>query len=382
MTDTGTPRGKASPQWLIEIAAAFADLGTFLPLVTGLLLLGGFEPTGVLFGFGGFAVVTGLTYRCPISAQPMKAVAALAITGQLAPSAGIASGLLIGLALLALAASGAIAKLERMVPRTVLFGLQLGLGLSLISAAARLPGADFGLSAAALVFLGALLATPLRSLGCLVMVVGGTILALTAPGADVPAFEIGFWLPHFALPETSAMRDGLQIAVLPQLAMTLTNAVLLTATLAREHFPDNASRVTPTRLAQTTGALNILLAPFGAIPMCHGAGGVAAMQAMGARTGLAPAIFGFACLALAVVLGPAALHWLQTIPLEIVAALLAFAGLQLAKLPRVQELKPTCLAIIATTAASALFVNVAAGLVVGLAAELLRAKLQAVQQQD
>ena len=85
--------------------------------------------------------------------------------------------------------------------------------------------------------------------------------------------------------------------------MTITNAVLLTAALARDHFPERKERTTPRNLAMSSGLLNILLAPFGAIPMCHGAGGLAAMRAQGARTGLAPIVFGVACLVAALALG-------------------------------------------------------------------------------
>jgi hypothetical protein len=37
---------------------------------------------------------------------------------------------------------------------------------------------------------------------------------------------------------------------------------------------------------------NLALAPFGALPMCHGAGGLAAHRRFGARTGMAPAPLG------------------------------------------------------------------------------------------
>jgi len=60
------------PGPLIERSSEFADLGTFLPLVLGLIVVAGFDPVGLL-GFGLFAIVTGVVYRRPIAVQPMKA---------------------------------------------------------------------------------------------------------------------------------------------------------------------------------------------------------------------------------------------------------------------------------------------------------------------
>ena len=66
---------------LRELSSAFADLGTFLPLVLGLIVVAGVDPVGLLYGFGLFAIATGVVYRRPIPVQPMKAAAAMGIAG-------------------------------------------------------------------------------------------------------------------------------------------------------------------------------------------------------------------------------------------------------------------------------------------------------------
>jgi MFS superfamily sulfate permease-like transporter len=91
---------------------------------------------------------------------------------------------------------------------------------------------------------------------------------------------------------------AVELAVVPQLPLTLTNAVIVTAALCRDLFPERAGRATVRNLALTSGAMNLLLAPFGAMPMCHGAGGVAAQHRFGARTGLAPVLLGMVLLVL------------------------------------------------------------------------------------
>ena len=63
--------------------------------------------------------------------QPMKAVAALVITAGLTPAAVAASGLIIGAVLTVLAVSGIVGKLARLIPQSVLLGVQFGVGVHL-----------------------------------------------------------------------------------------------------------------------------------------------------------------------------------------------------------------------------------------------------------
>jgi xanthine/uracil/vitamin C permease (AzgA family) len=92
----------------------------------------------VLRGFGVFDIATGEIYRLPIPVQPMKAIAAMALVSEVAPASIALSGMLIGGVLLFLGTSGLIDWIARLVPQSVLAGLQLGLGLSLGWIALRL----------------------------------------------------------------------------------------------------------------------------------------------------------------------------------------------------------------------------------------------------
>ena len=58
-------------------------------------------------------------------------IGAIALVSEITPGAIVLSGVLIGLVPLALGASGLIDKLARLVPQSVLSGLQLGLGMAL-----------------------------------------------------------------------------------------------------------------------------------------------------------------------------------------------------------------------------------------------------------
>lgn len=367
--------GNASRQWLGDISGAFADLGTFLPLVLGLLVVGAFDASGIMVGFGIFAIATGLLYRRPVPVQPMKVIAALAITGGMTASAVTASGLIVGLVLLILGATGLINHLERAVPRTILLGVQLGLGLSLLALSAELAGATPWVGLAVLGLLVALQFSSLRIVGCLIILAGAVLWSAIFGASRIPAGSFGWSLPGLHAPGLAALHQALETGILPQLALTITNAILLTAALAASYFPQDSDRVSARNLALSCGGLNLLLAPFGAIPMCHGAGGLAAQYAQGARTGLAPVVFGMSCLVLGMFAGPDAAAWLALVPMPVIAALLAFAGFQLVSVNRLYNLRWSCLAIIGLTALICVFVNAAAGLLIGMLAEFVRSRM-------
>ncbi|MEL6965532.1 MAG: putative sulfate/molybdate transporter, partial [Pseudomonadota bacterium] len=348
--------------WLGDLSGAFADLGTFLPLVIGVLVLGHFEPTGLLIGFGLFAIVAGFIYRRPVPVQPMKLVAALAIAGGLSAEAMMASGLLFGIALLILGGSGLIAKMHRLVPRTVLGGLQIALGAHLLMASAELANGDFSLGLMALASIALISMTPLRNMACIVLLLVGIAWVLFSGGASFPTVELGLHVPTFSLPTWPAFGEAAITVFWPQLSLTVTNAVLMTAVLAQDYFPRSKPRISANSLALSSGALNLVLAPLGAMPMCHGAGGLVAQYHQGARTGRAPILFGCVCLILGLMMGPLALDFLLLVPLPVVAAMLAFAGLHLIVPKPLIHANWTCRGIIAITALIAIVIDMVAGL--------------------
>lgn len=365
--------------WLGDLSGAFADLGTFLPLVIALLVLGHIEPTGLLIGFGIFAILAGLIYRLPVPVQPMKLVAALAIAGGLSAEAMMASGLLLGLALLILGGSGLIAKMHRFVPQTVLVGLQIALGLHLLKASAELIEGDIPVGLMALAGLALLGMTPLRNMACIILLLVGISWALVSGGAPLPSTELGLYLPALSLPSWPAFEEAAITVFWPQLALTVTNAVLMTAVLAADYFPSPKPRISAKGLALSSGGLNLILAPLGAMPMCHGAGGLVAQYHHGARTGRAPILFGSVCLVLGLIIGPLAVDFLLLVPLPIVAALLLFASLHLVASKPLIHASWVCRGIIATTALIAIAIDMAAGLAVGLIIELIRSQFLATR---
>src|SRR5690606_11643072 len=88
-------------------------------------------------------------------------------------------------------------------------------------------------------------------------------------------------------------------------------------------FPDRSTSAT--KIAVTTGAMNLAGGAIGGIPMCHGAGGMAAYTAFGARTAGAPVAFGITLLLLAVCFGDSIEFLLRAVPVAILGVILAIA---------------------------------------------------------
>jgi len=377
MAGKALPDGEGVPQrrgLVAECAGACGDLGTFVPHVIGAMTVAGLAPAGVLFGFGISFVTAGLFYGLPMAVQPMKAVSAVLLTGQLTPEATAAAGIIIGAVLLALGATGLIGRVARLIPQSVTAGLQLGLGLMMAWLGLRMVAEApwIGVPAVALL-LGVPRLWPQAPVAPLVVLAAvgvGVSTGLTA-APTVEGFRLH--LPALVLPGSwEEVRRAVELAVLPQMPLTLTNAVIITAALCRDLYPDRADRATVRNLALTSGAANLLLAPFGAMPMCHGAGGVMAQHRFGARTGLAPVLFGAVLLVLALGFAGSAAALFAAIPSSAVGALLLVAGTDLALSRRLFDARPDCWPAIGIAAATTALLNPALGLVAGWGVELVR----------
>lgn len=373
----------ARPSVAGEIGGAFGDLGTLLPILLGAVSVAGMSAGGVLVGFGAFLLATGLVYRLPLPVQPMKAVGALVIAGGLAPGEVAAAGIAGGLILLALTLSGAVAWAARAVPRSAILGLQLGVGATMAWIGG---GLAWGGPLVAGVALALLLGMP-RIVPRVPAVPAALLAALAverlAGGALPPLPSPGFALPPLVLPGSAeeAWR-GLVLGALPQLPLTLANAVLLPALLLREMFPAAlAARASERRLGLVTGAANLALAPIGALPMCHGAGGLVAQHRFGARTGWAPALLGMLLLALGLLFPEGAAGLLGMVPAGALGVLLVLAGADLAISRRLVEVRAECRPAVAAAAIATFAFNPALGLAAGWLLELARSLLRPAPRQ-
>ncbi len=322
-----------------ELAGAFGDLGTDLPLLVGLTLACGLNGGSVLAVAGALQIATALIYRMPMPVEPLKAMAALAIAQRLAPGVLAGAGLAIGAMMLLLTATGLLEKLARAVPKTVVRGIQCGLGLQLASLAARefLPAG--GAAGWVLAGISALLVVALMGherVPPALLVVGLGLAYAFAAGLDARALAggFGFRLPAFAVPTGGDVATCFLVLALPQLPLSLANSVLATRQVSVDLFADRAPSVR--KIGFTYAAMNLIAPLFGGVPSCHGSGGMAGHYEFGARTGGSVLIYGSAFLVLGLFFGGAFAQAVTAFPKPMLGVLLGFEGLSMVGLIRDQ----------------------------------------------
>jgi predicted benzoate:H+ symporter BenE len=314
------------PQLLHEIAGAFGNFGTVLPLLFGIVLATGISPAPALLFFGLWYVAAGLIYRQPIPIEPMKTVAVVAIAGQATAGEVVASGLMLGLIFLVLGFTGWTESLVARIPVPVTRGIQLGLALLLVRSALVYGVGDPVLAVTGLLVVGAFLLTRTRwavpDLSAVLVLVLGVAFGVAVGGVPAPALP----LPHLALPGPADWFPALVVLVLPQAVLTLTNSIAATELLARDLLPRPPSAGL---LSRMIGLMCLVSVPLGGIPMCHGAGGLAAQYRFGGRTGWSNAIAGLVLVLIAVVASsPSAV---ALFPSGLLAALLLVVALELVR---------------------------------------------------
>ncbi len=312
-----------------EVSGSIGDLGTFLPYVIGVITVGGMEATGVLFTFGLMYIFTGYYYKVPVPVQPMKVIGAVVLVNGLTTGEIAASGILMGLSLLLLALTGLADNLARYTPASVTAGIQAGLGISLALLGIKFIGSDPMVGITILIIMFMLLGNSKIPVS-LVAIGGGIILAMIIhPQLHLPALSFGFNLPQLIVPQWSDFCRGFTLGFLPQLPLTLTNSVLVTAALARDLYSEKAHKVSEKNLCLTLGIGNLISMPLGGFVMCHGSGGMAAHHRFGGRTGLTLVIMGVFLLLTAIMLGPSSIKVLELIPQAVLGCLLFYSGIDL-----------------------------------------------------
>lgn len=324
------PENPEQSSFLGELSGAMGDLGTFLPHVLGAISVAGLNPASIFTGFGLFYLFCGWYYRIPMAVQPMKAASAAVLVQKLTPGEVAAAGLIIGLVLFLLGITGLIDRLARITPSGVIGGIQVGLGLSLAILGVKMVAADPFLGWPVLIIMLPLLGSRRFPAAIMAILVGTALNFILHPGLDLPRISFGVHLPDIIRPAAADFRRSFFMVALPQLPLTLTNAVLVTTALSAELYGSKASRVNDRNLCLTMGLGNILVAPFGGYMMCHGSGGVAAHYRFGGRTRYTPYIIGLLLLAVGLLLGSNGAKILALIPDAALGCLLFYSGLDLA----------------------------------------------------
>ena len=320
-----------------EWSGAFGDLGTLVPFLLAYVTVVGIEPAGMLLAFGAAFVAVGVYFRTPFPVQPMKAIGAVAITGAaqtavVTPEAVAVAALATGVIWLALGLTGTAERVARWVGRPVTLGIVLGLGVAFMLDGTRMMATGIWLAAPLLILTILLLSNRALLAMVLILAVGAAWAVLTEPAvasalAGVePAFRPPAWPFHVLTWE--AVFVGVVLLALPQVPLTLGNAVIAPVEFNNREFPGQAT--SERKVAVSTGVINTLGSLIGGVPMCHGAGGMAAQVSFGARTGGAPVILGALLIVLALAFSESVAVLLRLFPHPALGVMLFLAGLQLA----------------------------------------------------
>jgi len=321
-----------------DLTGSVADLGVMVPLATALVLVNGLDAGAVFLWAGLLALASGAFFGIPFPVQPLKALTAVAVAQQLAPGVIHAAGIEMAFFLLLLAAGGIADRIARVFTKPIVRALQLGVGVLLVKTAVTLisspPDVFRGTPVApwpVVLAIGAFAcvwwsARTQHHVLALVMLAAGTGLAwvITAPHLHAPALS----LPSIDLPSGGDFATALFLLVVPQLPLTFGNAVVAVGDVANGAFGQRAKRVRPSRVALSTGIGNLASGMFGGMPMCHGAGGLTAHVRLGARTGRMNLILGGAFVVLGLFFAGQIPVILGSLPVWVLAAFLAYAGIR------------------------------------------------------
>jgi SulP family sulfate permease len=321
-----------------ELSGGLGDSGLFVPIAVAMITLNGLNATAVFVVTGLAYLCTALYFRVPVPVQPLKAFAAAAIALQLSAETLAAGALLMAVAMAVLAATGLADWLAARFPLVLVRGIQASVALLLAKAAVDLaergnwpglspiaPAVGVAMAAAACVLLFAfrLLSLP----GSLMILAAGAAVGIAVGG--VPSLEAGPEPVSLSLPaDGGAFVTALTSLVLAQLPLTFGNSVVATADAEGAYFGARARRVTPARLAASIGLANAAAGLSGALPVCHGAGGVTAHYKLGARTAAATLATGVLFVSLGLGVGAALPSLLEVLAPGALAGMLAYVAIQ------------------------------------------------------
>ena len=338
----------------VELSGAFGDLGTLLPIVVAMILINKLSPSSVFLAFGLFYIIAGYYYRLPIPVQPLKAVGAIAIAYPAIITESVigASGIIFGIILLVLSLTGMVDQIAKLFSQAVVRGIQLTLGLIFLKKGieliinknvfmsgmqSNLAGFPVNLVLGILVFaLVLLLLDNKRVPAALAALAVGIVAGIALGGFAGHTITLGPTDMHLIHPTAGDFWTACIMLILPQMPLTIGNACVGTADTCTSLFTGNhhLSKAKAGKFAFTMGIMNLPAGFFGAVPMCHGTGGLAAHYRFGARTGGAPIMIGIFFVFVALVLGELGFTLLALIPQSVLGVLLVFAGLELCPLLR------------------------------------------------
>ena len=352
---------------LEEIAGAVGDYGTLIPIVLGVAIVSNVNLGHILLFFSIWYIITGIYYKMPVPVEPMKAVGIIVIAQGLSADEIAASGIILGVLFLVLGFCKGMKFIQGKVPYSVIRGIQLGLALLLIKTSINFIIGDYILAIICIIivvlFRIANKFAKIPDISAIFILLIGVIVGFSISG--IPRISI-ISLPHIIIPAVQNFLKGGWLLVIPQVPLTITNAILATTLLMKDLVNRD---VDPDKLSKSIGVMNLTSVPFGGFPMCHGAGGLAAQYRFGARTGGSNIISGLILLPIGIFF--ASPEFVAIIPFGVFGALLVFVAIELGK----RSLKADSYIVTGIIAILALMINMTIAFIVGMILAYVLAKI-------
>jgi len=314
-----------------EFSGAFGDIGTDLPLIVAMLSVSDLNASSIFIIFGIMQILTSFIYGLPMPVQPLKAVALIVISQKISSAVIFGGGLAIGILMLILTITGLITYLNKIIPKTVIRGIQFGLGmqLCLLSLKEYIPADKvIGYVVAAISFaIGIIFIGNKKYPPAVFIILLGFLYAFIF---NLPIIKtITFQMPQFSLPKITFdnILTGFVLLALPQIPLSLGNSIFATNQLVKDYFPDK--KISVKKIALTYSFMNILSSFAGGIPTCHGSGGIAGHYTFGGRTGGSTLIYGIFYLIIGFIFSANPTTIFQIFPKPILGVILLFEGIAL-----------------------------------------------------
>ncbi|KAH7060224.1 hypothetical protein BKA57DRAFT_513263 [Linnemannia elongata] len=342
-----------------------------------LSLTGQIDLTASLIFGGLWNIITGLTFRMPMCVQPMKSIAAIALTNHMSIGSVMSAGM----------------GVSAYTPMAVIRGIQLGTAISFGGKAAELVkqaksfGGDswtwdnnYEWAVFAFIVVFIFYYRSKRIPTAMILFSIGLIIAFiklyTNPPPKAVYPKIGVYTIGVTVPTWDEFKHGFVSASLGQIPLTCLNSVIALAALAKDLFPERPTG-TPT-IAVSVGMMNLVGCFFGSIPFCHGSGGMAAQYRFGARTEVSIIILGLFKIFFGLFFGSSLSGLIASYPSAILGVMLFVSGIELGAVARtvndgvVDDQKRHANFIIMITTAAMLvgFKNDGIGFIGGLVAAL------------
>jgi MFS superfamily sulfate permease-like transporter len=230
--------------------------------------------------------------------------------------------------------NGVINKLKILIPKAVIRGVQLGLGLMLANIALK----DYIVKDSH--FFDYILVAIAGTIGIILMgnrkyppaifiILIGVVYALFFQIENPTSLfsQVKIEIPNFSIPKWNDITAGFLLLALPQIPLSIGNSILATEQITKDLFPEK--NISVNKIGITYSLMNIFSAFFSGIPICHGSGGMVGHHSFGARTGGSIVIYGIFFLVIGFFFSANFDEIIRLFPIQILGVILFFEALKL-----------------------------------------------------